>query len=408
MDFRFTPEQEALRSEIREFLKAEVPPDHPEAHIIPEEGTDEEWEFGLDFTKKLIKRGWYTADWPEEWGGMGWGAEEAIVLSSELAHHGANTVNSVGMATARLLFQHGSDEQLREHLPGIASAEVIWAEGYSEPDAGSDLASLKTTANPDGDDYILNGTKIWTGQAHRAQWMFVFARTDPDAEKHQGISYLLVDLRSPGITIIPLECIGGTISANQEFFEAVRVPRKNLLGEEHQGWRDRGGGGRQTAAGWRARTGANGAIPGPNNPHNMRRHLDRLIDYSKERQDGGTRLFDQPGIRTKLAELAIEVEIACLRSYRGATGQALGQPVGIAQFEANGIFNRELNQRLARTGVGIMGLNGAVRPEDERWAKLRGWFTASYLYTVAGTIYGGPVEIHRNLLANRGLGLPRG
>ena len=408
MDFRFTPTQEALRRDIRAFLQQELPPGHPEAHIIPEEGSDELWEFALAFTKKLSRRGWYTATWPREWGGLGWGAEEAIILSSELAYHGAATVNSLGLATAGMLFAHGTDEQLREHLPGIASCEVIWAEGYSEPDAGSDLASLKSTAIRDGDEYVLNGGKVWTGGAHRAQWMFVFARTDPAAEKHQGISYLLVDLKSPGITLTPLPSMEGLIMLCQEFFDNVRVPRANLLGEENQGWRDRGGGRGSSPVARRAHGAPIGAAAtGVGNPHTMRRHLEHLIAYCQETKDGGVRLFDLPVIRHKLADIAIGVEIACLRSYRGAAAQAFGRPVGVAELEASGLFTRELLQRLARTGVEVLGLYGALGPENPRWAQLRGWFTDSYMNTVPATIYGGTVEIHRGILANRGLGLPR-
>ena len=366
----------------------------------PKRERRQEWEFALQLSKKLAKRGWYTAGWPKEHGGLDFGPMEMLVLEEELGYRGATPVNPIGMLTASLIMRYGSEEQQRRHLPGIANCEVIWAEGYSEPNAGSDLASLQTTARRQGDDYILNGSKTWTGCAHRSQWMFVFSRTDPSAPKHHGISYLFVDLKSPGITIVPLESLAGVVTFNQEYFQDVRVPRENLLGEENQGWYQRRAGG----------TGRALAV-GQESPHKMRRHFDDLVDYCKEAQDGG-RLIKQPAVRNKLADLAIEMQVARLRAYRAASlaarGRAEGSARGGAEFEGTGIFNRELNQRLARTGVGIMGLHGAVLPESQRWAKLRGWFTASYLFTVASTIYGGTVDIHKGQLANVGLGLPRG
>ena len=395
MEFRFTPEQEALRREVRTFLQEELPPDHPEAHIGPEEGTEAEWEFGLDFSKKLAKRGWYTAGWPKEYGGMGFGPLESLILEEELGTHGVQPVNPIGMLVASLLMRYGSEELQQRHLLGIANCEVIWAEGYSEPNAGSDLASLQTVARREGDDYIVNGTKIWTGSAHRSQWMFIYARTDPSAPKHHGISYLLADMQTPGITVVPLENLAGVVTFNQEYFQDVRVPRANLLGEENEGWYMRRAGGAPR-----------GASVGPDDPHRIRRHFEQLVAYCKEARDGSRPLIEKPTVRHKLAELAIEVQVARLRSYRGAALAARGEGTA-AEAEGTGIFNRELHQRLARTGVEIMGLPGALLPEDARWAQLRGWFANAVMFTVASTIYGGTVEIHRMLLATVGLGLPR-
>jgi acyl-CoA dehydrogenase len=163
VDFALTPELEALKREIRAFLEAELPDEVPEPQIVPETGTDEEFAFQLAFSKKLAEHGWYTAQWPKEHGGRGFDAYQALVVGEELGSHGVSTVNSIGHLVASLLMQYGDEEQQQRFLPGIANCDVIWGEGYSEPDSGADLASLRTVARKDGDEYVVDGTKIWTG-----------------------------------------------------------------------------------------------------------------------------------------------------------------------------------------------------------------------------------------------------
>ena len=395
MDFALTPELQDLQTEVREFLRREVPAHPPEPQIVSELGTDEEYEFTLAISKKLSERGWYTAAWPKEHGGLGFGPMQAQVLSSELGSHGVSLVNSIGMLVASLLMKFGSDEQRKRFLPDIAACNVIWGEGYSEPDAGSDLASLATTALRDGDHYVINGTKIWTGAGHRSQWMFVFSRTNLDRPKHESISYVLVDMQNQGVTVIPLENMAGQVTFAQEFFEDVRTPADNVIGEEGTGWQQR-------------RVAGNAGVnSGPDSPWRVQRHFEQLVEHCKQPANGGPRLFDDPLVRQKLARTAIEIELAQTLSWRNAW-LASRKELTAREGEVTGVLNRFLNQGAARTAVEILGLHGTLLPENERWVPLRGWFADAYMFTVASTIYGGTVDIHRNLLAQRGLGLPRG
>jgi hypothetical protein len=231
MDFTFTAKELRLRDELRAFLGQTLPPDWPGP---PSElaDDDDQWAFAQEFNRELAARGWIAPAWPKEYGGLGASYIEQAIFAEELGYarapHGQRIfgVNMLGPT----LIVHGTEEQRREHLPGITSAKVLWCQGYSEPGSGSDLASLQTRAVRDGDDYIINGQKIWTTGAHRADWMFLLARTDPDAPKHKGISFFLLDMKTPGISVRPLINIQNRHEFNQVFFEDVRVPRRNLAG----------------------------------------------------------------------------------------------------------------------------------------------------------------------------------
>ena len=298
------------------------------------------------------------------------------------------------MLVASLLFKFGTEEQRERFLPDIAACNVIWGEGYSEPDAGADLASLRTTALRDGDNYVINGTKVWQGTGHRADWFFVYSRTNPDRPKHDGISYVLVDMRDPGVTVVPLENMAGQVTFAQEFFENVRTPADNLIGEEGTGWQQR-------------RVARDpGVHPHPDNPWRVQRHFEQIVQHCRQPANGGPRLFDDPLVRQKLARTAIEIELAKTLSWRDAWLDSR-EELTAREGEASGILIRFANQRAARTAVEILGLYGTLLPENDRWVPLRGWYALSYMFTVASTIYGGTVDIHRNLLAQRGLGLPR-
>ncbi len=396
MQFRFSQAQEKLRSDIQSFLREALPPEFEESPVGTEwSGDRDEHAVALAFNKKLSERGWLTAHWPKEYGGLSYSIMEQVVLREEIGYRRAPVLNANGLnMLGPVLMIYGSEEQKRQHLPGIAKAEVMWAQGYSEPNAGSDLASLQTRAVRDGDEYVINGSKIWTGHGLNADWIFILARTDPEAPKHKGISFFLVPMKSPGLAVMPLHSMTNYVHFCQEYFEDVRIPAENLVGEENQGWYI------GAALLDFERSGIGGAS-------GMRRTLHELIDFVRENR--GIRQPDtsnRPELRQKIADRWIEVEVSRNLAYRIASIQEAGK---IPNYEASmgKVYSSELNVRLAHTGFQALQLFGQLY-EASKWSKLRARFalgTQTYLTT---TIGGGTSEIQRNIIATRGLGLPRG
>jgi alkylation response protein AidB-like acyl-CoA dehydrogenase len=388
MEFKFTAEHEALRKEVREFL-AEALPNRGTGPVRPT--SQENWEEQLAFNKKLAQKGWIAPAWPKEYGGLGWSHINQMIFSEELSYAGApdgGRVFNVGMIGPTLIV-HGTPEQKAEHLPRITNAEVTWCQGYSEPGAGSDLASLQTRAVRDGDDYVVNGQKIWTTGAHHADWCFLLVRTDPDAPKHKGISFLLVDMKTPGITVRPLVNMAGYHEFNEVFFEDVRVPVRNRVGEENRGW--------YVAMTLLDFERSNVASIAAN-----QRQLELLMQIWRERRSGESY---RDILRHRLADLWIANETGRMLAYRIAWMQEAGR---IPNYEASVIkvFATELGQRITNFGVNLFGPAGALEP-DSKYAIANGVFEKGHLVNVAPTIYSGSNEIQRNIIAQRGLGLPR-
>ncbi len=390
MELTFSEKDEALRREVRQFLKEHVPEDAENAGGLID-GDDERFEEGKRFNAALAARGWIAPAWPKEYGGLGASIYEQMVFNEELGYAGAPDTGTRGFGVGMIgptLIVHGSEEQKREHLPRITSGEAIWCQGYSEPGSGSDLASLQTRAVRDGDDYVINGQKIWTSGGHRANWMFLLARTDPEAPKHRGISFFLLDIKNtPGVDVQPLINMADRHHFNQVFFTDVRVPRRNLVGEENRGWYV----GMTLLDFERSRIGTTAA---------QRRTLERLTDW----------LRDQPAalrtrLRTNLAELVIENNVCKYLGYRIGDMQARGLH---PNYEASVIkvFQSELSQRIYRFGINAAGLAGQLRPE-QKGAIFGGEMSEGYMLSVPMTIYSGSNEIQRNIIAERGLGLPR-
>jgi alkylation response protein AidB-like acyl-CoA dehydrogenase len=389
MDFRFTEEEEKFRSQIREFLKQELPPDWVGMAVLGEANTDEEWAFARQMTKKLAERGWLAIGWPKEYGGQGASYIMQVILSEEINYHQSPGMDFIGIGMlGPALMAHGSEEQKKRHLPGIARGEVIWCQGFSEPNAGSDLASLQTRAVEKDDCFIVNGQKLWTSNAHRADWCFFLARTDPNVPKHKGISFFLVDMKTPGINVRPLINIANGRSFNEVYFDDVRVPKENIVGPKNKGWQVA-----QTLLG-HERSGIHRIA-------SARRNADLLIEYAREQGLGKDPLVSQ-----KLAQLAIEGEIARLLAYRVAWLQTNGYPV---EYEASmsRVFGSEYQQRVARIGMQILGLYGQVE-KDSKWSKIFGKIEEDYLCSIGATLATGTSEIQRNIIALRGLHLPRG
>lgn len=396
MQFRFTVEQEKLRTDIRSFLHEHLPADFEESPVGTEwSGDRDEYAVAHAFNRKLADYGWLTAHWPKQYGGLSLSVMEQVVLREELAYRRAPILNANGLnMLGPVLMLYGTEEQKQRHLPGIARAEVMWAQGYSEPNAGSDLASLQTRATRSGDDYLINGSKIWTGHGEHADWIFVLARTDPAAPKHKGISFFLVPMNSPGLTVMPLRSMTNHVHFCQEYFEDVRVPRSNLVGEENRGWYI------GAALLDFERSGIAGAA-------GMRRSLEELIEFYKENRGIGQPDTTQrrASIRAQLADRLIELETGRNLSYRIASIQQSGK---IPNYEASigKVFFSELNVRLSYTGFEILQLYAPLL-QGTRWAKLRSRFALGVQTYLTTTLGGGTSEIQRNIIATRGLGLPR-
>ncbi|UCH87115.1 MAG: acyl-CoA dehydrogenase family protein [Dehalococcoidia bacterium] len=394
MDFRFTAEEEAFRQEVREFIRREMPPDWEGVFLEEEE---EDWKQGRAFVKKLSQKGWVAPAWPKEYGGMEASPALQLVYNEEMGYHRApigSIIQAVGYIGPAILF-FGTEEQKNQHLPPITAGEIVWCQGFSEPEAGSDLASLKCRAVKDGDDWVINGDKIWTSNAHRSEWCILLARTDPAAPKHKGISFFLVDMQTPGITVQPTINMANVHSFNQVFFEDVRVPSSALLGQENQGWYIAA----MTLDYERSSLVAAAVSM-------AKRGLDDLVEYCKETKVNGRSLLDNPLVRHKLSEMAIEIEVGKYMVYRVVSQQARKEP-GSIEAAVCKLYNTEMDVRLANTGIQILGLYGQLH-KDSKWVRMMGRFQKSYLYAIAMVIGGGSSEIQRNIIAMRGLGLPRG
>ena len=291
------------------------------------------------------------------------------------------------------LMIHGSEEQKLEHLPKVAKGEVQWCQGYSEPESGSDLASLSTRAVRDGDEFVINGTKIWTSMAHRADWIMLLARTDPDASKHRGISFFLVDMKSPGIEVRPIINMAGKHEFNQIMFEDVRVPATNIVGEENRGW-------------YVAVTLLDFERSGIDYSARARRLLDDTRDYASGTIINGAPMIDIPWIQNELVDRYVECETARLIAYNVAYMQSSGL-VPNREASISKVFGSEIVHKTTETCMNILGAYGSLAPSDSR-AILEGRVQECWFASFSDTIAAGTSEIQRNIISSRGLGLPRG
>jgi alkylation response protein AidB-like acyl-CoA dehydrogenase len=394
MDFRDAPDEAEFRKEIRRFIDTEAP--KPAKGVSGEEALVGNWERNQQWFKKLADKGWIAPAWPKEYGGAGLTTMQQFVFNEEMALSRAarplHLIIGLGMAGPTIIV-HGTEEQRKDHLPGILAGTDVWCQGYSEPGSGSDLASLQTRAVRDGDDYVINGQKIWTTLAHMAKSMILLARTDPDAPKHKGITYFIVDMKAPGVTVRPLMNMAGSHEFNEVFFDNVRVPKGNIIGEENRGW-------------YAAMTTLDFERSAIGSTTGMKQSVETIIDYAREHtNDFTSALKHNPTVRYELSDRMIEVEMARMLSYRVVTLQNRGL---IPNYEASmmKLYNTEMNQRIARTGMRILGLYGQL-DRGSALAPNGGRNCYTYLRSVAYTIEGGTSEVQRNIVAQRGLGLPR-
>jgi alkylation response protein AidB-like acyl-CoA dehydrogenase len=399
MDFRFGEKEEKLREEIKQFAKKEMAGRHVVAGM-EEESRDEDWEFSLAMSKKLSQKGWLTMAWPKEYGGQGASFFEQYVYTDEASYWGipgtTMGVSGIGWVGQSLMI-FGTEEQRKKYIPLIAAGDPdgVWCTAYSEPNAGSDFANLQTKAIKTGDEYVVNGQKIWTSCAHRARWCWMAVRTDPNAQKKQhGISLLIIDMKSPGITLKPIVNYTGVHIFNEFFLDNVRVPVANLVGVENKGWYHL----MQSLAFERHSM-------APQFFGSARRILEYIVRYTHNTSKGGKPMADDPVVRHKLAERAIELETLKLFGYEITFKMAKGQ-IPIHEAARNKFYCDYIMQRLSTTGSEIIGAYAQVDAWS-KWAKLLGAVTRLYSMFPGLSVAAGTDEVQKNIIGQFKLGLPR-
>jgi alkylation response protein AidB-like acyl-CoA dehydrogenase len=393
MDFSYSPQEEAFREEVKDWLAEnmkELPAWWGRPDVLgPEIDSDEYNQFSLWWHRKLYDAGFVGITWPKEYGGRGASLMEEVVFYEEIARHrapGLANVHGIGWCGPAIL-RYGTEEQKKRFIPRILSAEDIWCTFYSEPEAGSDMANVQTRAVEDGDDFVINGQKVWSSGAHYADWAVILVRTDPEARKHRGISYLFLDMRTPGITIKPLRNMTGTAEFNETFFDNVRIPRSQIIGELNMGW--------YVAAG--ALEFERSSIGTAIARENVVKDLIRLTKDMHRNQDAV--------IRQKLAQLYIDTSAYKYIMLRGLTHQLREGRPG-SQGAIASLLGVELNQRLQEFAMQLQGPHSQL-VRDSKHAIQHGRWQYSFLRSRGNTIETGTSEIKRNVIAQRVLGLPR-
>jgi alkylation response protein AidB-like acyl-CoA dehydrogenase len=386
MQYTFSPEAIGFEREVRAFLDSEWSPEIRARMGMEGDNYDEE----RAFRKKLASKGWLTMAWPEEFGGQRRSFEEMYLFQEACNYVGAPKATVAVQQVGPTLMQFGTEEQKQRFLPPIAAGEVEFALGYTEPDSGTDLASLQLRAVRDGDDYVMNGIKRFTSSAHRSEYVWLAARTDPNAPKHRGISMFLVDLKSPGITVKPIWTLGG-YRTNEVYWDNVRVPATALVGEENRGW-------------YYAAHALDFERISIFTVSSVRAVFDALIAWAKQEGPMG-RPFSDRHIRQTLADYKVQLEVLQSLSYRILGMLKRGEH---PNYEASivKIFSTEMMQRLTNAGTKMMGPYGQLSPGDPR-APIGGRVEASYRSAVMPTFGAGSNEVMRNIIATRGFGLPR-
>jgi alkylation response protein AidB-like acyl-CoA dehydrogenase len=396
MDFKFTMQEEALRKEFNDFFGEEMKNAPPEWGTSMEAifGLDACWEFHKKLAKKLAAKGWLSLPWPKEYGGRDASLVEQFIFSDVMGYNRGAGVDHWGITLlAPTLLVSANEQQKSEHLPPIARAELFWTQLWSEPGAGSDLASLTTRAVKDGDDYIVNGQKIWSSGAHRADWGFLLARTNPNEKRSRGLSFFLVDMKTPGITIRPIPSIDDSHLFNEVFLDDVRIPARNMVGEENQGWIAS-----QMTSNFERSMIALFSY--------LKRELEELIEFCQETKRQDKLLSENPLVRHRLAQMAIEIDVGRAFSYFVLWNQIKGGLVMAAPLAASAkVLATETVQRFTFSACQIIGLYAQVK--ESRWAPLKGRFEKEYQQCLGLSMAGGTSEIMRNLVCAMGLGLPR-
>jgi len=399
MDFAYSPKEEAFRKEVRDWLAEnmkELPEWWSRPDVAgPEIDSEEYHQFGLWWHRKLYDAGFVGIAWPKEYGGRGATLLEQVVFGEEIAKHRApGPTNLLGIGwCGPTIMAAGTEEQKKRFLPKMLTAEEIWCQGFSEPEAGSDMVNVQTRAVEDGDDYIVNGQKVWTSGGHYADWSVLLVLTDPDApSRHRALSYFLLDMHAPGVTVRPLRQMTGHSEFNEVFLDDVRIPKSLMVGEKNQGW--------YVAMGTLEfeRSGIGTSIA-------LENTVKDLIKMAQEIERNGQPLSKDPLIRQKLAQFYIEGNVLRYTGLRALTGQLRGERPGPETVVGN-LFGVELNQRLQDFAVHLEGPYGRL-VRGSKYAIGHGRWQYSFLRSRGNTIETGTAEIKRNVIAQRALGLPR-
>ncbi len=404
MRLAFNDQDLAFQREVRDWITANMPPEVAEesrrsrsSHVSKERL--------LQWQKKLAERGWLCPNWPKEYGGTGWNSTQKFIFEMEMARADSPYLSSFSIKiVAPVLMKYGSEAQKKRFLPKIAAAEELWCQGYSGPGSGSDLASLRTKAVREGDLYVVNGQKIWTTNAHWADWIFCLVRTSSEGKRQEGISFLLIDMKTPGIKIDPIYLVDGTRTpgrheVNQVFFTDVKVPVENRVGEENKGW---------TYAKYLLEFERGGQAHGPR----LRKAYRHLETMAASQLDGGAPLSDNPAWREKMAALEMEidaVEMNDLMFYSSLkTGEAPGLMASVVKMRGT-----EVGQKFTELAVEAVGWYGVPFTELRNWDSniepVGGGYVDDtaprYFNTRKSTIYGGSSEVQRNIMAKAMLGV---
>ncbi len=395
MDFKFTKEEEKFRQEVREFFKKELPKDWNGIgfNVEDEFHNPEVLSVRRMMARKMGEKGWLALSWPKAYGGLGRSHMEQLIFNEEISYHGVPGVDIFGIGMiGPTLIAHGTEAQKKEHLGYIARGERFWCQCFSEPNAGSDLASLQTKGVVEGDHIVINGQKVWTTGAHFADWCFALVRTDPDAPKHKGITMVLADMKWPGIEVRPLYNMVGAHSFNEVFFDNLKVPLANVVGGLNKGWEvanallefERSGIWRIAAS---------------------QRLIEEMVKYANETAANGGVLAQDPLIRQKLAQLMVDVGVARMLAYKVGWLQSNHQ-APVYEASMSKLFGSELQLKTAEVGMQVLKLYSQLTEGDKRaplWGRVEHW----YMSHLGRVIAAGSSEIQRNIIAWRGLGLPR-
>jgi len=398
MDLNYTAEESAFRDEVRAFLRENLPGSLRSKVLAGIHHTREEQ---VAWQKTLYKKGWFAPQWPVEYGGTGWTPVQRYIWEEEYDDAGAPRIVPFGpLMVAPVIMAFGNDWQKRRFLPKILSSEEIWCQGYSEPGSGSDLASLKTRAEPKGDHYLVNGQKTWTTLAHWADWIFCLVRTASDVKQQEGISFLLIDMKTPGVTVRPIHIADGAHEINEVWFEEVKVPAENLIGQENKGWTYA-----KFLLGYeRSSIAAVGR---------SKRELKLIKEIAAREHNNGGALIDDPRFRDKIAQLEIDIMALEVTSLRVLSAESRGKAPG-PEVSFLKIKGTEIQQALTELQMEAVGpnalpffpdfLNGVPGAEivGPEYAPPQ---APRYFNYRKVTVYGGSNEIQRNIISQHILGL---